>query len=109
MIKLSTIRVSLRIKQHLYSVYVNHRLTYIFSLPFKGYSFLFVCCLGFMKSNVESTLFEISGFRPPVFEIFTLLRCYAALPTSTFNFAQQRIPQVENLLHSNNKVALTGI
>lgn len=63
----------------------------------------------FIKRNVESTLFDISGFRHCVFEIIALLQCYAALPTSTFNIAQQRIPQVENLLHSNNKVALNGI
>jgi hypothetical protein len=62
--------------------------------------------LQFIKSGVESTLFEISGFRRRVFETFALLRCCAALPTSIFNIAQQRIPQVDNLLHSNNKVAL---
>jgi hypothetical protein len=43
MVKLSTFCVSLSVKQNLYSVYPNHRLTYIFSLTFKGYSFLFVC------------------------------------------------------------------
>ena len=58
---------------------------------------------------MESTLFEISGFRRRVFEIFALLRFYAALPTSTFNIEQQRIPQVDNLLNSNNKVALNVI
>jgi len=65
--------------------------------------------LQFIKSNVESTLFENSGFRGRVFEIFGLLRCYAALSTSTFNIAQQRLPQVDNLLHSKNKVVLNGI
>jgi uncharacterized protein with PQ loop repeat len=71
---------------------------------------LVVCIeLRFIKSNVELTLFEISGIRRRVFEIFALMRCYTALPTSTFNIAQQRLPQVDSLLHRNNKVALNGI